>query len=219
MPKRNYYLMVDTETAGGLDSPLCYDVGLAVVDKKGKVYKSYSLVVAEIFYGEKALMQSAYFANKIPTYFQHIQSGQKTVRSFWEIKRLVNAIISHYDIKAVIAHNASFDEKALNNTYSYISNGIYNTFIPSYVPWWCTLAMAKSTICKQPTYIKWCRANGYLTANGQVRATAEILYRFISGQKDFIENHTGLQDVLIEKEIFARCIRQHKKMRREPIHR
>ena len=30
----------------------------------------------------------------------------------------------------------------------------------------------------------------------------------------FIESHTGLEDVLIEKEIFVRCMRQHKKMKK-----
>ena len=35
--RKNYYLMLDTETANTLDDPLVYDIGLAVVDKTGKV--------------------------------------------------------------------------------------------------------------------------------------------------------------------------------------
>ena len=50
--------------------------------------------------------------------------------------------------------------------------------------------------------------------NGRPRATAEILYKYISCDDDFIEEHTGLADVLIEKEIFAHCMKQHKKMRK-----
>ena len=46
----------------------------------------------------------------------------------------------------------------------------------------------------------------------RVRLTAEILYRYISGQHDFDESHTGLEDVLIETVIMAHCFRQHKKM-------
>ena len=57
--------------------------------------------------------------------------------------------------------------------------------------------------------------NGYICKNGQLKMTAEILYRFISGQEDFDEEHTGLADVLIEKEILAYCYRQHKKMRKK----
>jgi hypothetical protein len=36
--------------------------------------------------------------------------------------------------------------------------------------------------------------------------TAEILYRYLSGDNDFEEQHTGLADVMIEKEIFKACM-------------
>ena len=52
------------------------------------------------------------------------------------------------------------------------------------------------------------------TKNGQYRKTAEILYQFISGNHDFEEEHTGLADVMIEKEILAYCFRQKKPMRK-----
>jgi hypothetical protein len=45
--------------------------------------------------------------------------------------------------------------------------------------------------------------------------TAEVLYRFITKDNDFVESHTGLEDVMIEKEILAYCYRQHKKMKKE----
>ena len=48
----------------------------------------------------------------------------------------------------------------------------------------------------------------YLTKNGRKRYTAEILYRFISGNNEFTEEHTGLADVLIEKEILVECLRR-----------
>ena len=46
------------------------------------------------------------------------------------------------------------------------------------------------------------------------RLTAEILYRFITHDKTFKESHTGLEDVMIEKEILVHILRQHKKIRR-----
>ena len=76
--------------------------------------------------------------------------------------------------------------------------------------------MARDTIAKQKTYQAFCFKNGYVTKHKKprVRLTAEILYRYITMDTTFIESHTGLEDVLIEKEIFARCMRQHKKMKR-----
>ena len=74
-------------------------------------------------------------------------------------------------------------------------------------------AISRSTVTN---ILKLMEKKGYITKNGQVRLTAEILYQFISGEEDFIEQHQGLEDVLIEKEIFQYCIRQHKKMKRSP---
>ena len=49
----------------------------------------------------------------------------------------------------------------------------------------------------------------------QVRLTAEILYRYITGDDNFVESHTGLEDVMIEKEIFKACMAKHKPMRKK----
>ena len=77
-----------------------------------------------------------------------------------------------------------------------------------------TLQMAKQIYAKRPTYIDYCKENGYLCKNGTPRLTAEILYRFIMRDKTFTESHTGLEDVMIEKEILVHILRQHKKIRR-----
>ena len=75
--------------------------------------------------------------------------------------------------------------------------------------------MAKDVISTMPTYQKFCAENGYLTKQGKPRLTAEVLYRFISKDTTFKEEHTGLEDVLIETEILRYCKRQHKKMRKK----
>jgi len=52
------------------------------------------------------------------------------------------------------------------------------------------------------------------TANN-ILTSAECAYRYIKNKCDFIESHTGLEDVKIEIEIFAKCISLHKKMATE----
>ncbi len=75
--------------------------------------------------------------------------------------------------------------------------------------------MAADTICKQKSYRRFCEENGYMTKHKAPRPQmkAEVIYRYISGNNDFVESHTGLEDVMIEKEIFAKCWRQHKAMK------
>ena len=213
--RKNYYMVFDTETANGLDDPIVYDLGFAVIDKKGKVYETHSLVIRDVFYEMNDLMQSAYYANKLPKYHEEIASGQRKVVSFYEAKRLFKEVCDRYNIKVAVAHNARFDYRSTTKTQRYITKSKYRFFLPYGIELWDTMKMANDTICKQTMYKEWCKANGYMTKNNQVRKTAEILYRYISGKYDFIESHTGLEDVLIEKEIFIHCIRQHKSMRKK----
>ena len=213
--RKRYYIVFDTETANGLNDPIVYDLGFAVVDKMGNVYARYSLVIREVFFGMKDLMRSAYYANKLPQYYEQIASGERQVVSMYEAKKLFADVCKEYNVKVAIAHNARFDYRATSKTQRYITKSKYRFFLPYGIELWDTMKMANDTICKQVHYKEWCYNNGYLTKNGRVRKTAEILYRYISGDDNFIESHTGLEDVLIEKEIFVHCMRQHKPMRKK----
>lgn len=213
--RKNYYLVFDTETANGLDDPIVYDIGGAVVDKKGIVYETFSFVIDEVFNKMKDLMKSAYYAEKIPRYVEQIKRGERKVVSYFHAKNTIYNLCEKYHIKAVVAHNARFDYKSTATTQRYLTKSRYRFFLPYGIPIYDTLKMAHDTICKQWAYKEWAYNNNYITKNGRVRATAEILYKYISGMDKFKESHTGLEDVLIEKEILAYCFRKHKSMRKE----
>ena len=219
----NYRLVIDTETCP-VDKDLqevlpsnmwTYDIGWAIVDKRGKVYKTRSFVNADIFLAEKELMNSAYYADKIPMYWEQIKSGERVLTSWYVIKKTLRKDMAEYGVKEVYAHNMRFDYGTLNNTERWLTKSKYRYFFPYGTEICDTLKMARQVIGTMPTYRKFCEENGYLTKNGQLRFTAEILYRFISKDNTFVEKHTGLEDVLIEKEILAYCFKQHKKMVRQ----
>ena len=215
MDKRiSYYMVLDTETANGLDDPMMYDIGGAIIDKRGHVYESFSFVIYDVFCADRKLFDTAYYAEKRPMYEAQIADGSRRIVGIYTARQHVRHLCEKWNVKAIMAHNARFDYKSTNYTLRYVTKSKARYFLPYGVPIWDTLKMAQDTICKQPTYIRWCDRNGYLQKNGKPRATAEILYRYITLNNDFIESHTGLEDVLIEKEIFVRCIRQHKKMRK-----
>ncbi len=213
--RKNYYLTVDTETANGLDDPIVYDIGGCVHDKKGNVMETFSFIIYEVFYGMKDLMQSAYYADKIPKYQEQINKGERKVVTYRTAKKYINELCKKYDVKAIIAHNARFDYRSTTKTQRYLTKSKYRFFLPYGIEIWDTMKMANDTICKQWSYKEWAYTHGYITKNGRVRKTAEILYRYISGNNNFKESHTGLEDVMIEKEIFAHCIAQHKPMRKK----
>lgn len=216
--RKRYGIMLDTETVNGLEYPLFYDIGYQIIDSYGNKYLERSFMNSDIFLGHKELMQSAYYADKIPQYWQDIKTGKRVLTSMYNIRQQLQADCDLYGCVFICAHNARFDYKALNNTQRYITKSKYRYFTPYGLEWWDTLAMAKSILSNKPSYLKFCQQNNidnsHLTKGGKPRFTAEIIYQYISDNPSFIESHTGLEDVDIERQILAWCKRQHKKMRK-----
>ena len=218
----SYKIVLDTETCP-LDKECAvvtpwnmfvYDCGWQVCDKRGNVYRSRSFVNSDIFLDEKDLMQSAYYANKIPQYWNDIKSGKRILATFATIQKTLAQDIKEFNISEIYAHNARFDYGSLTNTERWLTKSQRRYFFPCDVTICDTLKMSRQTFGKQKMYRAWCKKNGYMTKNNQPRFTAEILYRYITGNNEFIENHTGLEDVDIERQIMVACFRKHMKMER-----
>ena len=221
--RRHYVLVLDTETAntartadGKLDtsSVLMYDCGWSIVDTKGNVYKEQSFVNRDIFVYERELMDSAYYGWKIPRYVEDLRNGKRKMASTYEIRKAMLTDMELYRITEVVAHNARFDRDALDTIQRWTTKSKYRYWFPYGTEIWDTMKMARDVVHKMPTYRRFCEENGFVTKTGQLSAKAEDLYRFIIKDPTFVESHTGLEDVQIEREIMFYCFRQHKKMRK-----
>lgn len=199
------YIILDTETTNDIECPLVYDFGFAVIDENGKVYASYSYVNADIFCDEE-LMASAYFADKIPTYWNEIKSGERILKSFRSIERIFRRVCADWNIDTFVAHNARFDYLALNNTKRYITTSRSRFFFPFGAKFVDTLKLSRDVFANDDEYRDFCVSNEYVTKRNENRYTAEIIYRFLTKNNDFEEAHTGLADCMIEKEIFRYCL-------------
>lgn len=221
--RHHYVLVLDTETANTLvdedgrmdmSSVLMYDIGWSVVDTKGHVYLERSYMNRDIFVYERELMRSAYYGWKIPQYVRDLRNGERIMSDTYHIRKQMLADMELYHITEVVAHNARFDLNALNTIQRWTTKSQYRYWFPYGTEVWDTMKMARDVIHKMPTYRRFCEEYGFLTANGRLSTTAENLYRFITKNPDFVESHTGLEDVQIEREIMFYCFRQHKKMRK-----
>lgn len=199
------YLMLDTETTNDIDCPLCYDVGFSVINDEGKTLEKHSYVVADIFL-DKDLMSVAYFKDKIPTYWEDIKAGKRMLRRFATVRAIVRDVMAQYDINTVIAHNMRFDYCSTNTTQRYLTCSKWRYFFPYGTKFVCTLKMARVTFNKDEKYIAFCEENNFVTKHGKPQLTAEVIYRYLTNNVEFVESHTGLEDVEIETEIFFACI-------------
>lgn len=218
----NYLMGLDTETCNGLEidgkvdlsQSIVYDIGWVITDKRGRIYKERSFIIYEVFVAMRDVMQSAYYADKIPMYWEQIKSGQRKLVKFQTMYDMYWKDVKEFGVKNSFAHNARFDLNALNNTIRWVTKSKKRWFFPYSMEIWDTLKMARQTIGQQKSYYKFCEMNGFMTNHRtpRPRLTAEVLYRYITGDVTFEESHTGLEDVLIETKIMVHCFRQHKKM-------
>lgn len=216
MANKKYFIVLDTETAGGLDFPMPYDVGFAVVDKRGNVYESYSFVVYEIYCKEKDTLKTAYYADKIPQYEKDIEAGMRKIASLWTIRKTLIDCMERYNTKTVFAYNMNFDKKALNNDIKHITNGRLKRFFPKETEFYCIWSLACNVLMTRKSFVHFAENNNFISPSNNLLTSAEVCYRYITDNTDFIESHTGLEDVMIEKDILAYCFRQKKKFDAKP---
>lgn len=208
--RRNYFLVVDVETANDTTDAMVYDLGFAVADKHGNVYERFSFVIADIFCDYKDLMESAYYAHKLPQYYEGLSNGDWVMKTIYTARKTVHALMEQYNITEVWAYNCYFDKNALNKTLRYLSKSALRWFFPYGTEFKCIWNFACDTILQQKSFFKAAKENGWISASGNPQTSAEVAYRYMTGVADFEECHTGAKDVDIEVQILAKCFRQHK---------
>lgn len=213
--KKEMYLVIDTETCNTIEQPLPYDIGYAICDRNGHIYLERSFVVAEMFLDNQDLMQSAYYAEKIPQYWEDIKNGTRIIKSIFNIRKQLVADMKEYNVRQVGAYNMGFDKRALNNILRYCSKSYLRWFFPFGVKYFCIWNMACQVVMNSTTFIKFALQNGLVSEKDNIQTSAEVCYKFLKKQIDFKESHTGLEDVKIEVEIMAKCFSTHKAMNKE----
>ena len=214
MRTKEVKITLDIETANSTEDALAYDIGFNAHYNDGTVLEKHSYIVKDIFCDMTDLMQSAYYAHKIPEYHESLERGEREVKSLYEVRKILHEVCKKYNVKVIMAYNAAFDMNGLNRTQRYITKSAYRWFFPYGVKVECIWHMACQTICSQKKYFDYCHENGFVSKSGNIQTSAEVVYGFLTNNPDFEEEHKGLEDVEIETAIFVACRNKHKKMNR-----
>ena len=216
--KRKKYIMVlDVETTNNQinvknapNDGLVYDLGFVITDKKGKIYAKRSFAIKEIF-DWKDLMNTAYYKQKLPIYYDRIAKKKMEKISIWEARQRVRKAIEYFNIKEVYAYNASFDYTTLNNTVRFISGSGCRWFFPYGTEICDVWHIACQVLGVQRTF-QW---ENVRNNKGNLLTNAERMFSYMSNDDNFEEEHTGLADALIETQILARCFKSHKSINKK----
>lgn len=209
--KRKKYIMVlDTETTNNnmeskFNDGLVYDIGFTIADKKGNIYAKRSYAVKEIFDWTE-LMDTAYYKNKLPKYYEKLANGEMKKETIWNIRKAIKTAMEYFNITEVWAFNANFDLTTLNNTVRYLSGSGCRYFF-KYGTQVCDIwHVACQTLGLQKTF-QW---ENVRNEKGNLITNAERMFGYIIQDETFEEEHTGLADAEIETKILARCLASHK---------
>jgi len=192
-------VVFDTETTS-LEKPFCYNIGYVIVNNLGEKIAEKDFVVEQIWHN-LPLFNTAYYAEKRPLYISAMKARKATMNKFGYICQEMIRDFKKYDVEAAFAYNSSFDEKvfAFNCDWFKCSNP-FDT-----IPVKDIRGFAHQFIINKD-YKEFCEINKYFTESGNYSSTAETVYRYITGDTDFIEDHTALSDSEIETDILFYCV-------------
>ena len=194
-------LVFDTETAN-LEKPFCYNVGYLVADTETLEINLMRDYVVEQVWHNPMLFTTAYYADKRPIYVARMR-GRKALLDKWGyIMRQMHRDIVEFGITDAYAYNCGFDEKvfAYNCDWFKTLNPLDTVKVHD----------IRGSVCEKiaftPAYREFCEALSLFTESGNYSTTAEAVYRFVSGNTEFNEEHTALADAVIEWEILVHCV-------------
>lgn len=194
-------IVLDTETCHGFKNPLVYDLGWIVATDNGEIIKTRSYIIKET-YDNKSLMETAYYKEKKPLYEMRLKSGySKKVYLSWALRQLT-LDMKKYGINT-FAYNSPFDYRALNSTRDYFNKDKYNPLENGIND----IMKAIKVITTSEEYKKFCEDNNFMTKHATPRpqTKAETLYRYLTRNPNYTEEHTALEDSKIELAILIAC--------------
>lgn len=200
-------LTFDTECVG-LQGGV-YDIAYAIHNRKGEIVTRKNWLVWETITNAEKMM-GAFFAKKIFShYIPMIARDEVTLKSWQEITDEMRADIIDYKIDTVAAYNLGFDQRMMQRMAREFKTGKILQVNTKLLDIW---QFSCETLLNKRTYKKIADAHGWKTEKGNYKTSAEMVYRFLSGQPNFVEDHTALSDVNIEVEILTACFKRKKKI-------
>lgn len=206
-----YYIVIDTEAASetGKCNPsrsLVYDIGYHVVEAStGANVASRSIAVMDTFHKTR-LMRTAYYACKLPQYYEGMRDGTWECMTFAEAHETWCDDVARYVVRDVWAWNVDYDRRALGHTIGTYSGGLLREWDAS-VNYLDIQSVAARTLLATAKYRAWCDANDVHTPSGYPPTTAEAAYKYLTGRMEFEECHTALEDATIEASMLRRLMR------------
>ena len=202
--KTEKILLLDTETIG-LEKRFIYDIGYIVMERlpngQYQALESGRYIIKNV-YENKELFATAYYSEKKPLYTNALKGRKVKKHKVGHTMQSLKYLIQRHNIKFFTAYNSPFDKGAFKFTCEF-----YKLQNPLKGVSMLDAQGLASVIHESEDYKAVAIANGWRTPKGYIRTNAECTYKYISGDYDFVEQHTGLEDCVIELAIINHSLK------------
>lgn len=190
----------DTETAGSFNKPFCYNIGYVIADTETKEILVRKDFVVEQVWHNLPLFTSAYYADKREGYVKAMKGRKTVLKKFGYITREMARDFEIYGVKNAYAFNSAFDENVFNFNCDW-----YKCINPFDTIQVFDIRAFAIQFLVNDEYKDFCDKFSLYTDSGNYSTTAETMFKFITNDETFVENHTALSDSEIEFEILMAC--------------
>ena len=208
--KKKYTLIIDTETSMNQH---VIDFAAVLVDNKGNVKTQCAVLVSDFFRKEELFYNRdiGVFGRKnlnkrMKAYENMLKTDVRLLRSAKSIQNWLDMLNEHYQ-PSITAYNLRFDMDMCENSGIVLPK--QKTF--------CLWQESCQLFAKRRGYVAFCLNNNLLTPALNFSTSAETMFKYLSGNVDYIEPHTALEDILTcELHIFNAMKRQKKAIKSIP---
>lgn len=198
----NIVLDVETTLAKGNET-LIFDLGWTISNQEtGENLMHRSFIVREVFL-DMEIMKRAHYFEKYPQYIEALISGNTELMEWESVVETLLDDIAHFEYPQLYAYNAGFDKGAINDTHEYLTTESLD------LDFKCIMVGAIDTIMNTDDYITKAYLFDMLSDSGNVKTGAEFIYRYLTNNYEYIEEHTGLEDTLIETDILQEVLKRN----------
>lgn len=194
-------VVFDTETTS-IEKPFAYNIGYTIYDtEQGKKLYKGDFVVEQVWHNRE-LFTTAYYADKRDLYVSRMRGKTCELSKLGHITAQMRRLFKEFKVEFGFAYNSPFDDRVFTFNCDWFK--IINPF--DNIPIFDIRGYVHKFIAFTPEYQKFCEDNQFFTEGGNYSTTAETVYRYITNNISFIEEHTALADSEIELEILLYCI-------------
>ena len=210
--KKEKIIVLDVE---GYSTVRPYNIGYIVADLYGKVYRKRSFALPScIWENIKSMLYSRQAEEMTKKNVEEILKDYekpKLKRKYKFISpehfsKIFTADINTFKVKRVFAYNVNFDKGSLKRV---MGDEIFNKLTVEF----CDIITGiVETKLLSKNYINFCIENGFLTEKGNIMTKAEVVIKYLTKDMSYVEEHTGLADVMDEYFILLCALNTHKKI-------